>query len=42
MSTALGLVLFVVFILAVIAAAAAITWVVVRVSPSRKADRKAS
>ena len=36
MSTALGLIAFVVFIAVVIAAAAAITWVVVRFSPSKK------
>jgi hypothetical protein len=36
MDNALGLVAFVIFILCVIAAAAAITWVVVKVSPKRK------
>ena len=35
MSTVLGLILFVVFIACVIAAAAGITWVVVRLSPSK-------
>jgi hypothetical protein len=34
----LGLVLFVVYIAAVIAAAAGLTWVVVRVSPAKKPD----
>jgi hypothetical protein len=38
MSTALGLIAFIVFILAVIGAAAGITWVVVRVSPAKKPD----
>ena len=38
MSTALGLIAFVVFILAVIGIAAGITWVVVRVSPAKKPD----
>jgi uncharacterized BrkB/YihY/UPF0761 family membrane protein len=36
MSTVLGLLAFVVFIALVIALAAAVTWVVVRVSPSKK------
>jgi archaellum component FlaG (FlaF/FlaG flagellin family) len=35
MSTALGLILFVVFLVAVPAVAAGITWVVVKLSPSR-------
>ena len=38
MSTVLGLLAFVVFIVVVIALAAAVTWVVVRVSPSKKPD----
>jgi hypothetical protein len=38
MDTALGLVLFVVFIAAVIAAAAGLTWVVVRFSPAKKPE----
>ena len=38
MSTVLGLIAFVVFIAAVVGAAAGITWVVVRVSPSKKPD----
>ena len=38
MTTVLGLVAFVVFIAAVIAAAAGITWVVVRFSPSKTPD----
>jgi hypothetical protein len=37
-STALGLVLFVVYVLAIIGVAAAVTWVVVRLTPSRKQD----
>ncbi|MGD0712887.1 MAG: hypothetical protein ABSB24_01705 [Gaiellaceae bacterium] len=36
MTTALGLIAFVVFIAAVIAVAAAVTWVVVRLSPAKK------
>jgi hypothetical protein len=38
MSTVLGLIAFVVFIAAVIAAAAGLTWVVVRFSPAKKPD----
>ncbi len=38
MSNVLGLFLFVVFIAAVIGAAAAITWVVVRLSPMKRPD----
>lgn len=38
MTTALGLLAFVVFIVLVVAAAAGVTWVVVRVSPSKKPD----
>ena len=36
MSTVLGLIAFVVFIAAVIATAAGITWIVVRFSPAKK------
>jgi uncharacterized BrkB/YihY/UPF0761 family membrane protein len=36
MSNVLGLIAFVVFIVCVIGVAAAITWVVVKISPSRK------
>jgi hypothetical protein len=36
MDNALGLIAFVVFILCVIGVAAAITWVVVKISPTRK------
>jgi uncharacterized BrkB/YihY/UPF0761 family membrane protein len=36
MSDVLGLIVFVVFICCVIAVAAGITWVVVKISPSRK------
>jgi hypothetical protein len=35
-STALGLIAFVVFVLAVVGVAAAVTWVVVRLTPTRK------
>jgi hypothetical protein len=38
MQTALGLIAFVVYILAIVAAAAGITWVVVRLSPAKKPD----
>ena len=38
MHDVLGLVLFVVFVACVISAAAGITWVVVRLSPSKKPD----
>lgn len=38
MSTALGLIAFVVFIVTVIGVAAGITWLVVRLSPSKKPD----
>ena len=38
MSTVLGLLAFVVFIVVIIGLAAAVTWVVVRVSPSKKPD----
>ena len=38
MSTVLGLLAFVVFIVAIIAVAAGVTWVVVRLSPSKKPD----
>jgi len=38
MHTVLGLLAFVVFIAAVISAAAAITWLVVRLSPAKKPD----
>ncbi|HZC30514.1 MAG TPA: hypothetical protein VE261_03280 [Gaiellaceae bacterium] len=38
MSTVLGLIAFVVFIAAVVAVAAGITWVVVRFSPAKKPD----
>jgi hypothetical protein len=37
----LGLFLFLVYIVCVIAAAAGITWLVVRISPSRKNDGQA-
>jgi hypothetical protein len=38
MQTALGLIAFVVYILVIVAAAAGITWVVVRLSPAKKPD----
>ena len=38
MSTALGLFAFVVFIVAIVAAAAGVTWLVVRFSPTKKPD----
>jgi hypothetical protein len=38
MATALGLLAFVLYIAAVVAAAAGITWLVVRFSPSKKPD----
>jgi hypothetical protein len=38
MQDALGLVLFVVYILAIVSLAAGITWVVVRLTPAKKPD----
>jgi hypothetical protein len=38
MSTALGLIAFVVFIVTVVGVAAGVTWLVVRLSPSKKPD----
>lgn len=38
MSTALGLLAFVGYVIAIVAVAAAVTWVVVRLTPSRKPD----
>ena len=38
MDTVLGLIAFVVFILCVIAVAAGLTWVVVKVSPTKKPE----
>ena len=38
MDTALGLILFVVYIACVIGAAAGLTWVVVRLSPAKKPE----
>jgi hypothetical protein len=37
-STALGLLAFVGYVIAIVAVAAAVTWVVVRLTPSRKPD----
>jgi hypothetical protein len=39
LDTALGLILFVVYIAAVIAAAAGLTWVVVRLTPSKPPEK---
>ena len=39
MSNVLGLILFVLFILCVIGAAAGITWLVVRISPTRNPEK---
>ena len=38
MSSALGLVLFVVYIAVVVGVAAGVTWLVVRLSPAKKPD----
>jgi hypothetical protein len=38
MNTALGLIGFVLYIVAIVTAAAGITWVVVRLSPAKKPD----
>jgi hypothetical protein len=38
MATALGLVAFIVYIAAIIAAAAGVTWLVVRLTPTKKPD----
>jgi hypothetical protein len=38
MQTALGLIGFIVYIVAIVGAAAGITWVVVRLSPGKKPD----
>jgi hypothetical protein len=38
MNNVLGLLLFVVYIAAVVGAAAGITWIVVRLSPAKKPD----
>ena len=38
MQTALGLIGFVIYILVIVAAAAGVTWVVVRLSPAKKPD----
>jgi hypothetical protein len=37
-STALGLIAFVGYVLAIVGVAAGVTWVVVRLTPNRKAD----
>ncbi|HLY85252.1 MAG TPA: hypothetical protein VKO84_01890 [Gaiellaceae bacterium] len=41
MSNALGLIAFVGYVVAVVGVAAAVTWIVVRVTPSRKPDGSA-
>ena len=38
MSNVLGLLAFVAYVLAIVGLAAAVTWVVVRLTPSRKSD----
>ena len=38
MSTALGLIAFVVYVIAIVGAAAAVTWLVVRLTPGRNPD----
>jgi hypothetical protein len=40
MSNVLGLILFVVFIACVVGVAAGVTWIVVRVSPKKSADKQ--
>jgi len=40
-SNALGLLAFVVFVVAIVGAAAGVTWAVVRLTPSRKPDSSA-
>jgi hypothetical protein len=40
-STALGLLAFLGYVLAVVGAAAGVTWIVVRLTPSRKPDSPA-
>jgi len=40
-SNALGLIAFVGYVVAVVGVAAAVTWIVVRVTPSRKPDGSA-
>jgi hypothetical protein len=41
-STALGLLAFVAYVLAILGTAAGVTWIVVRWTPSRKSDDAAS
>jgi hypothetical protein len=40
-STALGLLAFVGYVIAIVAVAAAVTWIVVRLTPNRKPDGSA-
>jgi hypothetical protein len=40
-STALGLLAFVAYVIVIVAVAAAVTWLVVRLTPSRKPDGSA-
>ena len=42
MSNVLGLILFVVFIACVVGAAAGITWIVVRISPTKEPEKRSS
>ena len=41
MSDALGLIAFLGYVVAIVGAAAAVTWVVVRLTPTRKPDNSA-
>ena len=41
MSNALGLLLFVVYVAAIVGVAAGVTWLVVRLTPSRRTDSSA-
>ena len=41
MSTALGLLAFVAYVIVVVAVAAGVTWVVVKLTPAQKPDRPA-
>ncbi|HZT84921.1 MAG TPA: hypothetical protein VE984_05815 [Gaiellaceae bacterium] len=41
MSTALGLLAFVAYVLVIVGVAAAVTWIVVRVTPTHKPDGSA-
>jgi len=41
LSNALGLLAFVAYVLVIVGVAAAVTWIVVRLTPSRKSDSSA-